>query len=434
MSKPFNIDELFRRGARKHHFEPTDADREAAMQTLDQQMPQGRFKRWSLLLLALLAVASGMTAYAFFAGLGSSPELSASLTSHDQWKAPVSTEQVSFANTDAESGSRAAKDNEPRVGQPTAQSTGPTKQADQSGVHRPMAAGGEKQSNNARTSTTAASSLMISTTGKEEETTTEVKASSTPVADQSKQSGETNKEEKTTPAPEIDYRGYFKFLVPRKSGELQAFANFGTNEEKAIDPLFERTEQWLGLSVRGSFLGSPAFTSQELSLLADWSFHPNWTLTSGMGYWWRPINDIEYTASGKDYGFGREDISVTWEPRHTHYLKMPLTVSYHLNIRNKVTAGVEANMLINSYSRITTTTDPGSGESMEETMADWGYNEGLQSVFHNWLIGYEYRLHESWSIGTALRFGYGRMFEPTYFENHQISKTNGAIQIRYHIR
>jgi hypothetical protein len=232
------------------------------------------------------------------------------------------------------------------------------------------------------------------------------------------------------------YNGFYQLLrkLPLDTITLHRQHPFPKTPDTALQNVVEfRNRPATGLHVKGGALLSPQFVGNEGAVELTIPIAKRLQLGMGVGYWWRPIKELNYTASGHEYGFGRSSVTIKLEPLQVHYIHLPLKLSYQLSVRHRIVGGLEANFVATTYSRIAQTTTRPESDPDAKSTNEWGYTNGFEEFHWNYLLGYEFRYSERWSLGLATKFGQGPVIESDVFNKNELENKHVSIYVQYHI-
>jgi hypothetical protein len=172
----------------------------------------------------------------------------------------------------------------------------------------------------------------------------------------------------------------------------QSSASFGTAEEKKIS-------HW------------PTF-----GMKYTYAINSRFSLKSGLLLENRSALYLAKSFTSTQFGFGRNEETVSLQPQSAHYLAVPLQLGFRFHKRHSVALGVNAAYLLNVRAALETQRTNDFGTISETTETAWGYRQGFQRMDGGLLLGYQYQFRPQMGLMLEAYQGFQDITDNVFWE------------------
>jgi hypothetical protein len=126
-----------------------------------------------------------------------------------------------------------------------------------------------------------------------------------------------------------------------------------------------------------------------------------------------------YQAINYNYSFGVDSNLFSIQHKTLYQLNIPLSISYKLNLKQSVLAGVGANFGLDVLSNV-------KGFTTATSSSQWGYNAGYTNVAPYFLVGYQYNIMPHIYLQALYQQGLADVTNNAIMRNTNIDKNSKA--------
>lgn len=156
------------------------------------------------------------------------------------------------------------------------------------------------------------------------------------------------------------------------------------------------------------------------------------SLNSELLYQYSSGITVDTSVESTEYDFGYQQHTTKYVSKGMHYLEWPVYFDIPLFGRQGITAGVQADYLINVLSDVTEINSSSLSNTTQSTRKEYGYKQGLNDLDFQILIGYRFDFNEKLKLQFRSYYGLTDVTKNEYFGNARASKNLGVkIMLQY---